>query len=259
LAVADWLINPKNPFFTASIANRVWTWLMGRGIVQEPDDMRSDNPPSNPELLASIQKTLIDSRYDVKALIRTIMNSKAYQMSSAPLSGKSAINFAAYPLRRVEAEVLIDAIDQITGTTESYMSAAPEPYTFIPESQRSIALADGSITSAFLQLFGRPPRDTGLDSERASKPSAGQRLHMVNSSHIRKKIEQGGKIGVMLRTSSSTTDIANELYLMILSRYPTQDEMKTITQYVSQSANKRDAAFDVAWAAMNSIEFLYKH
>lgn len=259
LAVADWLITPTNPWFTANIANRVWSWLMGRGIVHEPDDMRTDNPASNPELLGSLQKSLIAAKYDLKALFRLIMNSRVYQMSSAPISAKAASNFAAYPLRRLEAEVLIDAINTITGTTESYMSAAPEPYTFIPEDQRSIALADGSITSAFLQLFGRPPRDTGLEAERNSKPSAGQRLHMVNSSHVRKKIEQGGKIGVMLRTADSTAAIANELYLSILSRYPTADEMKTITQYVNQSASKRDAAFDVAWAAMNSVEFLYKH
>lgn len=259
VAVADWLITEANPWFTANIANRVWAWLMGRGIIHEPDDIRPDNPPSNPELLAVLQKALIDAKYDIKALMRLIMNSKVYQLDSRPMKPVEAANFAAYPLRRLDAEVLIDAVNAITGTTENYMSAAPEPYTFIPEKQRTIALADGSITSAFLQLFGRPPRDTGLEAERNNKPSAGQRLHMVNSSHIRKKIEQGGKIGVMLRTAASAQEIANELYLSILSRFPTAEEVETIVQYIDQSANRRDAAFDVAWAAMNSVEFLYKH
>jgi len=259
LAVADWLIAPSNPWFTANIANRVWAWLMGRGIVHEPDDFRPDNPPSNPQLLAALQEALIDAKYDVKALIRQIMNSRVYQLDSKPVEARAAANFAAYPLRRLEAEVLIDAINAITDTTESYMSAAPEPYTFIPERQRSIALADGSITSPFLQLFGRPPRDTGLASERNNKPSSGQRLHLLNSSHIRTKIEQGGKIGVMVRMANSTEEIANELYLSILSRYPTADELDTVKAYFEQAPSKRDAAFDLAWAAMNSVEFLYKH
>ena len=117
----------------------------------------------------------MQSRYDLKHLYRLILNSQTYQLSSVPESDKpeAEANFASYPLRRLDAEVLIDALNQITGTTEKYSSAIPEPFTFIPEDQRSIALPDGSITSSFLELFGRPPRDTGLESERNNRITAG--------------------------------------------------------------------------------------
>ena len=114
---ADWLIDPKNPWFTRNIANRVWAWLLGRGIIQEPDDIRPDNPPSNPELLALLERELIASHYDLKHLYRLILNSKTYQLSSIPKADSSEgdANFSHYPLRRLEAEVLIDALDKITG------------------------------------------------------------------------------------------------------------------------------------------------
>lgn len=259
LAVADWLVSPDNPWFAASAANRVWAWLMGRGVVHDPDDIRPDNPPSNPELLDALRRILIESNFDLKELVRRIMYSRTYQAEARPMDGAAAANFAAYALRRLDAEVLIDAIDAVTGTTESYMSAAPEPYTFIPERQRTVALADGSISSPFLQLFGRPPRDTGLFAERNNRPSAAQRLHLLNSSHIRKKIEEGGKIGLILRSSASVDEAANELYLAILSRYPTTEELDAIRRHFERSPNKRDAGFDVAWAALNSVEFLYRH
>ncbi|MCJ7675976.1 MAG: DUF1549 and DUF1553 domain-containing protein, partial [Sedimentisphaerales bacterium] len=132
---ADWLIDPKNPWFTRNIANRVWSWLLGHGIIHEPDDIRPDNPPSNPELLAYLEQELIAARYDLKHLYRLILSSQTYQLSSIAKSDKpeAEANFAYYPLRRLEAEVLIDALNQITGTTEKYSSAIPEPFTFIPE------------------------------------------------------------------------------------------------------------------------------
>ena len=136
------------PWFARNIVNRVWSWLLGRGIIHEPDDIRPDNPPSNPELLAYLERELVASRYDLKHVYRLILNSKTYQLSSIPRASgpKAEAEFACYPLRRLEAEVLIDALNQITGTTEKYSSPIPEPFTFIPEDQRSIALADGSIT-----------------------------------------------------------------------------------------------------------------
>src|SRR5208283_3925733 len=182
--------------FTQNIANRVWSWLLGRGIIQEPDDFRADNPPSDPQLLALLEKELIDSHYDLKRLFRLILNSKTYQLSSVPAAAtpEAAAHFASYPLRRLEAEVLIDALDQITGTSENYSSAIPEPYTFIPGDVRSIALPDGSISSSFLEMFGRPPRDTGLESERNNRPTAAQKLTMLNSTVMQKKIESSRMI-----------------------------------------------------------------
>ena len=227
---ADWLIDPKNPWFTRNIANRVWAWLVGRGIIHEPDDIRPDNPPSNPELLALLEQELIASHYDLKQLYRLILNSKTYQLSSVPKadSPEGDANFSHYPLRRVDAEVLIDALDKITGGTENYSSAIPEPFTYIPENLRSIALPDGSITSSFLDMFGRPSRDTGLESERNNRPTADQRLHLLNSSQIQRKIEQSPMIKNLVVAGKDPRDIATGMYLGILSRFPTEEELKIV-------------------------------
>jgi len=259
---ADWLITPKNPWFAKNISNRVWSWLMGRGIIHEADDIRPDNPPVNPELLAYLEKELVGARYDLKHLYRLILNSKTYQLSSIPKSRRpeAAANFAQYPLRRLEAEVLIDALDQITGTTEKYSSAIPEPFTFIPENMRSIALPDGSITSSFLEMFGRPPRDTGMEAERNNRPTADQRLHLLNSSHIQRKIEQSPRLRTLLQAKAGPRETVNNLYLTILSRFPTDEELKAIGAYAPAGAGKGGTvAMDVAWALINSAEFLYRH
>ena len=140
---ADWLITPQNPWFTRHIVNRLWYWLLGRGIVHEPDDIRAGNPPSNPELLTWLANELVAANYDLRHIYRLILNSRTYQLSCIPKSEQpqAAAHFACYPLRRLDAEVLIDALGQITGTTESYSSMIPEPFTFIPEDLRSIAPA----------------------------------------------------------------------------------------------------------------------
>ena len=259
---ANWLVTPDNPWFTRNIVNRIWYWLLGRGIIHEPDDIRPDNPPENPELLTWLEKELITAKYDLKHLYRLILHSTTYQLSSIPRSDhpQAAVHFAHYHMRQLDAEVLIDALCQITGTTEEYSSMIPEPFTFIPRSYRSIALEDGSITSSFLEMFGRPPRDTGLISERNNQPTSAQRLHLLNSSHIRRKIEQGEKIRALVRASETPQEIASKLYLTILSRFPTPEEVKTLQAY-TQSRNVRgaDALVDITWALLNSVEFLYRH
>jgi hypothetical protein len=272
---ADWLITPKNPWFTRNIVNRVWSWLLGRGIIHEPDDIRPDNPPSNPELLTFLEKELVSANYDLKHIYRLILNSQTYQLSSIPRTAKpdGQANFSHYPLRQLDAEVLIDALNQITGTTEKYSSAIPEPFTFIPEDQRSIALADGSITSSFLEMFGRSARDTGLESERNNRPTAAQRLHLLNSSHIQRKIEQGPGLRSLLQSKQKPREVVTELYLTILSRFPTDEELKTVQAYslpaqgppargpggAGGTARAREAAVDLAWALINSPEFIYRH
>jgi len=262
---ADWLIDPDNPWFTRNIVNRTWYWLHGRGIIHAPDDIREDNPPSNPELLKVLEKELVDAKYDLRHLFRIILNSKTYQRSYIPASKnpKAQAELAHYPIRRLDAEVLIDALCQITGTTETYSSLIPEPFTFIPENCRSIALPDGSITSPFLELFGRPPRDTGLESERNNKPNAAQRLHLLNSSHIRMKIERGRKLQALIRYSrGNPRKILAALYLTILSRFPTGEELKIIKDYSQDPKSKtkgREALIDLTWALINSAEFLYRH
>jgi hypothetical protein len=259
---ADWLIDPKNPWFARNIVNRAWFWLLGRGVIQEPDDIRPDNPPVNPELLAYLEKEFVASHYDLKQLFRLILNSQTYQLSSIPRSTKpeAAANFGFYPVRQLDAEVLSDALCEITGTTEKYSSSIPEPFTFIPEKERSIALPDGSITSSFLEMFGRPPRDTGLESERNDTPTASQRLHLLNSSHIQRKIEQSEKFKYLLKTLTNPRDLVTGFYLAILSRFPTENELLVaVGHFPTDGTDNRAAALDVAWALINSKEFLYRH
>ena len=260
---ADWLISPKNPWFTANICNRIWAWLMGRGIIHEPDDIRPDNPPSNPALLAYLQKEFVKSGYDMKHVFRLILTSRTYQLSSVAAASKVKSGeslFAYYPLRRLDAEVLIDAINKITGTTDLYTSAIPEPFTFIPANKPAIALPDGSITSSFLELFGRPARATGMENERVNKPLPPQSMHLLNSSHIQRKLEEGPVLKRLLEPNRKQQEIIEELYLTILSRFPTQAETAKVETYFKSGVVKgREEGIDLAWALINSDEFLYRH
>lgn len=297
---ANWLVTPKNPWFTRSIANRVWGWLLGRGIIHEPDDIRPDNPPCNPELLAYLEKELIAANYDLKRLYRLILNSRTYQFSSAPRfkDPQAVANFASYLHRRLEAEVLIDAVNSITGTSDLYVSAIPEPFTYIPRNKPAVALADGSITSSFLTLFGRSARATGMENERINKPVPAQWLHMLNSSHIQRKLEQGTKLNAIINSGRKPQEIVEELYLTILSRFPTAEEVQDVEDFgkftppappppeqpassgklkksgksfkpakppkpvkpdKTTLAKNREDWIDVTWALINSTEFLYRH
>ena len=240
---ADWLIKPDNPSFTRPIVNRIWCWLQGRGIVHEPDDFRPDNTPSNPELLDWLAQELVRNKYDLKHIYRLILNSSTYQLSPIPKSKhpEAGVHFASYTVRRMEAEVIIDALNQITGTTESYSSIIPEPYTFIPETRRAIALPDGSITSSFLELFGRPPRDSGMEAERNNRVTAGQRLHLLNSSHVRNKLRDGPALKKLIQEEKATENI----YLAILSRFPGESD--------------GGDGETLAWTLINTTEFLFRH
>ena len=261
-AFANWLITPTNDFFAHNIVNRAWYWLIGRGIVHEPDDLRPDNPASHPELLAVLKKKLVSSKYDLKQLFRHILSSQTYQQSSIPRTNDphGDSHFAYYPVRQLGAEVLIDALCGITGTTEEYSSAIPEPFTFIPQRHRSVELPDGSITSSFLETFGRPPRDTGMEAERNNQPTSAQRLHLLNSSHIRRKIEQSGKLRAKMAIArKQPVEAVNNLYLTILSRYPTRAELAIVTDYAKTAPAKNRALFDLVWALINSSEFLLRH
>jgi len=261
-AFASWLTEPGNPWFARNIVNRIWYWLRGRGIIHEPDDIRRDNPARNPELIAWLEQELIDSGYDLKHIYRLILNSATYQFSSVPRSDhpEAMEYFAYYPLRRLDAEVLIDALCQVTGTTEEYISQIPEPFTFIPVNSRAIALGDGSVASSFLEMFGRPPRDTGLESERNNNPTSAQRLHLLNSSHIRNKIERGQQLRFLATSSRRPLEMIRSLYLTVLSRYPTAEELKVVREYSESGVTgRREVAVDLMWALVNSPEFLYRH
>lgn len=259
---AGWLIRPENPWFAKAIANRTWAWAMGRGIVQEPDDIRDDNPPAIPELLAYLEKELVSGGYDLRRLKRLIFTSTAYQFSSIPKSKgpEAAASFANYRLRRVEAEVLIDALNEITGTTDLYTSAVPEPFTYIPEDVPAVALADGSVTSPFLTLFGRSTRATGMESERVSELASPQWLHMLNSATIQSKLQSGPKLAAMISSGGTPNEIAERLYLAILSRFPTEADVMAAEEHAKGGLAKgKDVWVDLAWALVNSPEFLLRH
>ena len=258
---ADWLITVDNPWFARNIVNRVWAWLMGRGIIHEPDDIRPDNPPTNPELLAYLEKELVAAKYDLRHIYRSILNSRTYQQSPIPRSDHPDAEalFAHYIVRRLDAEVLIDALCWLAGDGESYSSPIPEPFTFVPEHQRTIALADGSISSQFLEMFGRPARDTGLESERNGQPTDAQRLHLLNSSHVQGKIMRSlRRLKPARRGKRGRGDAVRWLYLTILSREPAPSELAAAAKY-AKTAGGRSAAEDLAWALVNSKEFLYRH
>ncbi len=267
----DWLVD--SPLFAQSMVNRIWYWLMGRGIVHEPDDFRPGNPPQNQALLDLLAKELVVSGYDLRHIYRIILNSKTYQLSSIHKERNrlDEANFSRYIVRRLDAEVLIDAICQITDTTESYSSSIPEPFTWIPKNQRSITLADGSITSPFLDLFGRPPRDSGYASERNNTPSSAQKLHLLNSTHIQKKIRKNRQLVGFQRKKTkkgaevkwvwvSPEESIERVYLSILSRYPTEEEIAAILAYSQKSGlNRWEVSMDMVWALLNTKEFIYKH
>jgi hypothetical protein len=259
----DWLIAPDNPWFARNIVNRAWSWLLGRGIIHEPDDIRPDNPAVNPKLLAHLEKELVNADYDLRHIYRLILNSRTYQQSSIPRSDNPDAEalFAYYPVRRLDAEVLIDALCWIGGVGQGYSSAIPEPFTYVPEYQRSIALADGSITSPFLEMFGRPPRDTGLEAERINQPTDAQRLHLLNSSDIQRKIERSQRLyKLILDAKRDPGALIRSIYLTILSRNPTQAELAAAEKYFqTDGLSYKQAEEDLSWALINTKEFLYRH
>jgi hypothetical protein len=259
---ADWLIRPDNPWFAKNIVNRTWAWVMGRGIINEPDDLREGNPPSNPELLAYLESEFVSHGYDMKYLKRLIFTSTTYQFSSIPRlkTPEAKANFASYLLRRVEAEVLIDAVNDITGSSDLYTSAVPEPFTYIPNDMTAVALADGSITSSFLTMFGRSARATGMESERVNELASTQWLHMLNSATIQSKLQSGPKLGALLNSGGNTRETAEKLYLTFLSRLPTEADVKAVEEYAKTGVTRgRDVWVDLAWALVNSPEFLLRH
>jgi hypothetical protein len=260
-AFARWLVAPDNTWFARAFVNRIWFWLCGRGIVEEPDDFRPDNPPANPELLDFLAHELVSSGYDVKHVDRVILNSSTYQLSPIPRTSRpeAEANCAYALLRPLDAEVLIDAVDRIAGSTEQYSSPIPEPYTFVPPGQRTVMLADGSITSSFLVTFGRPPRDTGRALERLTRPSASQRLYLLNSSDIQRKLQQSAPLQRLIQGSRNWRQLATNLYLTVLSRPPTEEEVSIATSFGESSANRRNGGLDLAWALVNSAEFRYRH
>jgi hypothetical protein len=216
-----------------------------------------------PKVLAYLEKELVKSHYDLQHSFRLILNSRVYQQSPIPRTQdpQAEALFACYPVRRLDAEVLIDALHQVYGGTEAYSSLIPEPFTFIPEEHRSIELADASITSSFLEMFGRPARDTGLESERNNDPTNGQRLHLLNATEIRNMIG-GSPLWDQLAKSAGkdNRELLRLVYMTLLSRAPTPEEEEAVVAYVgSGGVYSKEGLKDIAWALTNTKEFLYRH
>ena len=260
---ADWLLAPGNRWFARAGANRTWAWIFGRGIVHEPDDLRTDNPPSIPGLLEYLEREFASHAYDTRKLLRLILHSQVYQLSPVPRSNdpRALEMFASYPVRRLEAEVLLDALCRLTGTVEGYDSPIPEPFTYIPASARSVDLADGSITSSFLEMFGRSPRDTGYFTERNNRITASQRLYLLNSSQIQGRIEKSWRIRNLVQAQrKDERGLVRAIYLAVLSRPPIYAEERAALDYAGESMlPPKQAADDLIWALINSKEFLHRH
>ena len=258
---ADWLTAGDNEWFAPVICNRVWYWLMGRGIVDPPDDFRPDNPPSNPELLQYLASELIDSDYDLRHIYRLILNSRTYQQSSVARTAdpRAEALFAQYVMRPVEAEVLQDALCAIFGRNIGYSSPIPEPFTYVPDAQTTVSMADGSISSPFLETFGRPTRDTGLEADRGTKATESQRMYFINSTELNGWIQNTWQLQslapAMSRDPAATSAM---LWLTLLSRYPTPAETTTAEQFVKASPT-RESVQDLVWALINTKEFFCKH
>ena len=257
---ANWLTDPKNPWFARNIVNRIWYWLNGRGIIHEPDDMRPSNPPSNPKLLAYLEKQLIENHYDLKHIYRLILNSRTYQLSSvtSPANVWDDQMFSHYMPHRLTAEQMMDAINQVTQTTDTFTSRIPEPYTVLPEGTRAVQLEDGSIGLPILSLFGRPTRDSSYESERCNETSMSQALFMINAEHVSRKVSRSPYLKALLKNQNDQ-EVINSIYLTALSHKPDAQKMQQLKDYFGQVDNRRDAVSDLLWAVLNSKEFLFNH
>jgi hypothetical protein len=254
-ALADWLTSRENPYFARNLANRYWAYFLGRGLIEPVDDIRDTNPPSNPELLDTLARTLVESRFDARALIRAITGSQTYQRSAEPnaTNADDEQNDSRARLRRLEAEVLLDTICQTTGVPEKFAGA--------PAGLRAIQLWDSRVPHYFLRLFGRPERITTCECERAAEPGVGQVLHLLNSPGLHAKLShEGGALARLVRRFPDDADLTDELYLTFYSRLPTAEERRVSVGHLSRDpARRREAAEDLAWGLMNSLEFLFNH
>jgi hypothetical protein len=261
----DWLVSPKNKNFNQNITNRIWFWLFGFGIVHEPDDFCNDNPPVHPELLDYLCDELVKSKYDLKHIYRLILTSNTYQQSSIPKikennNTNNTVLFDSYPIRRIDAEVLQDALVQIFDIPIVYQSEVPEPFTRIPPRYRTIVLPDASVTSSFLEMFGRASRDTGRESDRNNNITEAQQLFMLNSTEMNNWIRRYASKLKFNRKQNERRKLLDSIWLTILSRYPTESELKIIEKDFQQKNNvSQQKIHDLIWAIINSKEFLCKH
>jgi hypothetical protein len=253
LRLAEWMTAPENPWFSRLAANRLWKHFLGRGLVEPEDDLRTTNPATNEPLLDHLAGQLAADGYDLKSLMRLILNSRVYQLSSAPNDSNrdDDQNFSHYYVKRMPAEVLLDALSQATGTSEVLAG--------YPPGTRAIALWDNRLPSYFLEIFGRPERNSPCECGRSSEPTIAQALHLMNAPEVEHKISSAsGRVARLLDEQTDEARIVEELCLAALGRGPTERELDVARELFSQ-APRQEAAEDFLWTLLNSYDFLFVH
>ncbi len=267
--LAKWLTASDNPYFARAITNRVWAKYFGVGLVDPVDDLRLSNPASNEELLKEATKFLVDHGYDLKSLMRAILQSNAYQASSQPEESSQADlrYYSHYYPRRLSAEVALDAISQVSSEPTEFSQiefpgADVEKTTFYPKGTRALQLYDSAVSSRFLKTFGRNQRAITCECERSNEPSLVQALHISNGETIRAKLTaKDGKVESLAKGIEPLYRVIEELYLSALSRYPTDEEVAKLLAATSenQADKRRECIEDLFWAVLSSREFMFNH
>jgi hypothetical protein len=255
----QWMRSPDNPYFARNIANRLWGHYFGVGIVDPVDDFNAANPPSNPQLLNWLARDFIEHKFDLKHLHRTILNSRTYQLSDLPNDNNRTDrrNFSHALVKRMPAEVIYDALSQVTGTTHEYST------TFVPPATRAIGLAPtftfGRPTPEYaLRIFGRPKREQTCACERSESASLAQALFLMNDVDVQTRIsDPNSRLAQMLKSIAGDRELIEELYLSTLSRYPLPNELEQVFAYVQNSESRELALQDVLWSLVNVREFIF--
>ena len=251
---ADWLTNGENPFFAKASVNRIWGHLMGRGIVEPVDDFRDSNPPSNSQLLAELEKQFVANKFSRKWAIRTIMNSRVYQLGSRTneFNADDEIYASHASVRLLSAEQLLDAICVVTGM--------PEQFAGVPSGMRAVELPDPPTNHYFLKIFGQPQREMACQCERSSESNLSQALQMINGPVVHNKLrDDKGRIKLMMDQKKSDDEIITTMYLAALARKPIAEELAAAKKHIANTKERRQALEDVGWAVLNSKEFLFQH
>lgn len=256
--LADWMADAKNPFFARAVANRYWAHFFGRGIVDPIDDMRVTNPPSNPELLDALAKDLVDNKFSLKSLIRTIVRSRTYQLSSVPneFNKHDKQTFARFYPRRMSAEVLFDAVNQVTNSKAAFGGLPGDKLA----PNRAIMLPDESFPSYFLDVFGRPQRISACECERVSEANLAQALHLLNSQEIQDKLTRADGRANQYASVDKRADAEKieEMFLWAFGRRPSQEHLKVALEHIERNAMNKKAAYEnLLWALINTKEFVF--
>ncbi len=267
--LAKWMTSPENPYFARAITNRIWANFFGVGLVEQVDDLRMSNPASNEELLAAASDYLKENKFQLKSLMRVILQSATYQRSSQPLPGNRTEKrfYSRYYPRRMKAEVLLDAVSKVTGAgsrfTEVLFPGGDKKATdFYPAGTRALELYDSAVGSYFLKTFGRNQRRITCECERSDEPSLVQVLHIANGDTINKKLQaKDNVLAQQLKAEKSEAELVDEAYLAALSRHPTKKEKDSLLAEFKAAGDdeKRLVLEDVYWAIFASREFLFNH